>query len=176
LLGYLCASKSSSLEKPGHHFLNLFGNTVRVRSCGICISHDRILLAGHRMPGHQGLFWAPPGGGVVFGESLEEGLKREFFEECGLQVGVGELLFVNEFIRPPLHAIEFFFEITSFEGQLLSGYDPEMGDNEQILEQVRFMSLREIQELPEGSTHRIMEGLEDLSDLVQLKGFLKNRG
>jgi 8-oxo-dGTP diphosphatase len=176
LLGYLCASKCSLLEKPGHHFHNLYGNTVRVRTCGICISNDKILLAGQRLPGHQDLFWAPPGGGVEFGESLEDGLKREFFEECGLSVGVGELMFVNEFVRPPLHAIEFFFKITSFKGQVLSGYDPEFGRDDQILEQVRFLSLKDIRELPDNSVHSLFEGIANLSDLVQLNGILKNRG
>jgi 8-oxo-dGTP diphosphatase len=163
------------LEITGQNFLSQYGNSVRVRSCGICIVNDSILLAGHNLPGHEGLFWVPPGGGVTFGETLEEGLKREFYEETGLQVGVGELLFVNEFIKPPLHAIEFFFLIESMEGRLVSGYDPEHSVLEQILHEVKFMTMKEIQALPQHSVHSMFEGIENLTEVTAIRGVLRKQ-
>lgn len=43
-------------------------------------------------------FWAIPGGGLDVGESLDEGLVREFEEELGIKPAVGRLLFTQQFI------------------------------------------------------------------------------
>ena len=64
-------------------------------------------------------------GGLQYGESMQECLKREFEEETGLQVKVKRFLFVNEFLQPPLHAVEFFFEVRITGGNLRTGTDPE---------------------------------------------------
>jgi mutator protein MutT len=44
--------------------------------------------------------WEFPGGGVEFGERLAEALKREMFEEYGVQIAVGELLDVVDHLLP----------------------------------------------------------------------------
>ena len=54
-------------------------------------------------------FWTPPGGGVEFGEPLESALRREVAEETGVDVEVGPLRYVVDFVRPPLHAVSFYF-------------------------------------------------------------------
>src|SRR5690606_18269322 len=50
---------------------------------------DRVLLGGFNgsTPG-----WTLPGGGVKYGEQLEEAVVREVFEETGYQVELGEFL------------------------------------------------------------------------------------
>jgi 8-oxo-dGTP pyrophosphatase MutT (NUDIX family) len=40
--------------------------------------------------------WMVPGGGIEIGEPIEEALKREIREECGIEVTVGEPLFFKE--------------------------------------------------------------------------------
>jgi hypothetical protein len=40
-------------------------------------------------------------------------LKREFLEETQTDITIGEMLFVNEFLEPPLHAIELFLRLKS---------------------------------------------------------------
>lgn len=40
-----------------------------------------------------------PGGGLEFGEGQKECLKREFLEECGIHVEVGDLFYVNDFVQ-----------------------------------------------------------------------------
>lgn len=40
-----------------------------------------------------------PGGGLEFGEGLSDGLKREFEEELGIAIEVGELFYVNDFYQ-----------------------------------------------------------------------------
>ncbi len=41
-----------------------------------------------------------PGGGLDLGEGLREGLKREFMEEAGVEVEVGEHLYTTDFFVP----------------------------------------------------------------------------
>lgn len=156
--------------------LELYGNRVRLRVCGICVFDDRILLVGHRLPGHNETFWSPPGGGIQFGETSRSALKREFLEETGLQIKVGQILFLNEFIEPPLHAIELFFRIDSFEGTLMAGNDPEFSEASQIIQQVRFMSMTEIQKIPQGSRHRVFKHIQNLNELFDLTGYLNDSG
>lgn len=44
--------------------------------------------------------WEFPGGGVHFGETLKDAIRREFMEEYGMQIDVGELLAVDDHILP----------------------------------------------------------------------------
>ncbi|WP_232064539.1 NUDIX domain-containing protein [Rhodocytophaga rosea] len=94
-----------------------FGQKLRVRVCGICLQDDQILLVNHRGLGKTNTFWAPPGGGMHFGESAAQTLEREFKEETGLQIKTGRFLFVNEFIGKELHAIELFLKYTCWQGK-----------------------------------------------------------
>ena len=40
-----------------------------------------------------------PGGGLEFGEGLADGLKREFKEELNIDVKIGELFYINDFLQ-----------------------------------------------------------------------------
>ncbi len=40
-----------------------------------------------------------PGGGLEFGEGIKNGLKREFQEELGIDIEVGELFYINDFLQ-----------------------------------------------------------------------------
>ncbi|PCI24834.1 DNA mismatch repair protein MutT [Candidatus Peregrinibacteria bacterium] len=44
--------------------------------------------------------WEFPGGAVSFGETLEEAIKREFKEECGVEICIKEMLCVTDHILP----------------------------------------------------------------------------
>ena len=46
---------------------------------------NRILLIQSREPESGQIQWCPPGGGIEAGETLEETLRRELFEETGLR-------------------------------------------------------------------------------------------
>lgn len=59
---------------------------------GICVDGGRIFVAKRSQTGDMGNRWEFPGGKVDAGESFEEALKREFFEEFGIEIDVGEFV------------------------------------------------------------------------------------
>jgi 8-oxo-dGTP diphosphatase len=122
--------------------INQYGNQLRVRVCGICVQDHKMLLINHSGMNESQEFWAPPGGGLQFGETIEECLKREFLEETNTIISVGELLTVREFIKLPLHAIEFFYNVKIESGEVEKGYDPEM--KTQIIQDIQWLSFDEI--------------------------------
>lgn len=71
---------------------------VRVRVAGILIRDGGLLLIAHRK--RRQVYWLLPGGGVKFGESLEQALRRELREELGIDVDVHELVLVYDSIDP----------------------------------------------------------------------------
>ncbi|MFD2570220.1 NUDIX domain-containing protein [Spirosoma soli] len=165
------------LEKPGvdssrQEVLKLYGNRLRLRVCGLYREGDRLLMVRHRGIGITDTFWCPPGGGAQFGETAPDALVREFSEETGLEVKIGDLLFVNEFMQPPLHAMELFFEVQATGGTLRLGSDPEMGLDEQIIEDVQLMSFDEIKSYPPEEVHTLFQHCNSLDDVFQLRGYL----
>ncbi len=54
----------------------------RIRVSALLRWNDRILLCRHEKPGKE--YWLLPGGGVNSGESLVDALKRELWEEVGI--------------------------------------------------------------------------------------------
>ena len=152
-----------------------FGNRLRVRVCGICIRGDSLLMVKHGSMGTTGQFWAPPGGGLHYGERTEDALEREFAEETGLWVTTGKFLFVHEFLKEPLHGIELFFEVQETGGHLQTGQDPEMLQHEQIIEEVRFADFSELKNLPEGALHNIFSYCQSVEELLQMRGLYQFR-
>ena len=150
-----------------------FGNKLRVRVCGILIEEGKILMIKHRSIGKNGILWAPPGGGMQYGESAEKTIQREFEEETGLKINVDRYLFTHEFLNPPLHAIELFFEVSRLSGDLKRGYDPEMHIDEQIIAQVAFLDMDKIKEIDHDSLHYVLRIAKNLNELLSLEGYIK---
>ena len=131
-------------------------------------------MVRHRGIGETDTFWCPPGGGVQFSETAHQALKREFLEETGLAIEPGELLFVSEFMQPPLHAMELFFQVNILGGEIRLGYDPEMEESSQIITEVALMSFEEIKSNPPDEVHRLFRYCETLEDIFALRGYLSN--
>jgi len=150
-----------------------FGNKLRVRVCGICIENDKILMVNHQYLNKGGDFWGPPGGGMDFGKSAEENLKREFLEETGLTIKIEKFLLVHEYLKPPLHAIELIFKVTPIGGNLIIGVDPEMEKSEQIISDVRYISMEEIKKLKKGIVHQLFNFIGDIKFFDSANGYFK---
>jgi len=109
------------------------------------VQGKKLLLVQLRSPVSGNLIWTPPGGGVRFGESINQALLREFKEETGLTVRSGKLVYINELVQSEFHAIEFYFRVSVMEGEVELGTDPEHSTSEQILKNIGFFAKDEIQ-------------------------------
>lgn len=139
------------------NLINQYGNQLRIRICGICVQDNKILLINHSGLNESNEFWSPPGGGLQFGETIEECLKREFLEETNTIILVGKFLKIREFLKPPLHAIELYYEVKIASGIVKKGFDPEM--EEQIINDIQWFNSEQILEKEGGS---ISEGLVEM--------------
>jgi ADP-ribose pyrophosphatase YjhB (NUDIX family) len=92
-------------------------NRQRVAAYGLARRGDEVLLVEASYDSSVPGTWWPPGGGLWFGESPRECLKREFMEETGLVARVGALLDIvsdvgvldRESVR--LHSIRLIYEV-----------------------------------------------------------------
>jgi 8-oxo-dGTP diphosphatase len=156
---------------------NTFGQQLRVRVSGFCLVNDQLLLVRHRGLGKTGELWAPPGGGVKFGETVHQALEREFWEETGLQIRVGRFVCVHEFLEQPLHAVELFFEVHLLSGTLFTGIDPEMQSDErahQIIQEVRWIGFEELVQMDTETLHQLLRHCRHPQDVLNLRGYSLN--
>lgn len=147
----------------------MYGNRLRVRVCGLCRRADTLLLINHQFV-RQGPFWAPPGGGIEFGEPAAEALAREFGEETRVRVQVGQFLFACELIKPPLHAIELFFEVFWLEGEAQPGADPET-PGLQVIRHVQWLPFEEIGKMPPEQMHGVFRLCPEPAQILALRGY-----
>ncbi len=151
----------------------LFGGSIRLRVCGICIENHQILLIKHQGLGEMGELWSPPGGGINFKESAEDALIREFKEETGLNVSINKFLCVNEFQYDNLHAIELFFTVLRRSGSLKTGIDPELSAEQQMIKEVKFVTFEELKVIPDKKRHNILQGSINEEYILNMKGHFK---
>ncbi len=91
---------------------------IRIRAAGILVKDGKILLVRHEK--NDKSYWLIPGGGVDFGETVEQALVREFQEEVGLAIKVGKLVLVHDSIPPNHHrqVLNLYFIVTSEKHEL----------------------------------------------------------
>jgi 8-oxo-dGTP diphosphatase len=164
------------MEEIKNEIIHSFGNKLRIRVCGICVEDNNILLVKHHSIGESGILWAPPGGGMVFGEMAEDALKREFIEETGLEISIEKFLCINEYLTPPLHAIELFFLVKKIGGSLIIGVDPELHKNRQIISSIEWISIESLHTIEKDTIHSILHAIKNENDLIELKStFMKKK-
>lgn len=146
----------------------IYGKRLRLRVCGLLYSDERLLLVDHQLNDRTS-WWAPPGGGLEFGESIVDTLTREFEEETNIKISVGQFAFGCEYLHDPLHAVELFFWVEHIGGALAPGQDPELP----IIKDARYMNSSEIQRLPPDQAHGILKIASKRSDMELLKGFYR---
>ncbi len=86
-----------------------------IRVAGLLVHEGSILMVEQGRGDER--YWLLPGGGVKFGETLSDGLKREFQEELGMRVGVQRLVAIVESISPEpdyaKHVVHLVFEVSA---------------------------------------------------------------
>ncbi len=115
------------------------------RAYGVYIKDNKILL----IKDPQGASLELPGGGLEEGESFQEGLKREFFEETGLKIAPNpkfitnfQSYFYNMFKKQPWDSDRRFYLVNVHSGTLLeqgNGHDAEFA---------KFFPLSDLDKLP----------------------------
>ncbi|MEK7346750.1 MAG: NUDIX hydrolase [Pseudomonadota bacterium] len=91
-------------------------------SAGAIVEHEgRLLMVRHVVPGKYD-FWVAPGGGVKGSESYEEAAAREVWEETGLSVSVGSLLYVEDLINPECRFVKFWFAAQLVGGSISTSH------------------------------------------------------
>jgi 8-oxo-dGTP pyrophosphatase MutT (NUDIX family) len=88
--------------------------SFRPAAYGIIVNDGKVLLVTNRNTGQYYL----PGGGCEIGEKLEDVVRREVYEETGIEISVGSLVLFREsfFYYDPqdvaFHGFSFFFRCT----------------------------------------------------------------
>lgn len=75
----------------------------RTTTAGICFKDNKVLIGKRIDKGAIASKWEFPGGKNRWGETVEDTLKREFLEELGIEVEVGDLLASCEFDNKGTH-------------------------------------------------------------------------
>ena len=158
------------LTSPSEKNLSIYTGKVRVRVCGLLERNNKLLLIKHDSIGTKGFLWIPPGGGVNFGESAAEALKREFMEETSLVIEVLEFLFVYEMINEKHHAVELFYRVKRLNGQLKLGTDPELDSTNQLIKELNFFSYDEVNRIDKELLHGIFKKVKSSEKVFDLRG------
>lgn len=94
-----------------------------VRVYGLLVNeNNEILVSDESRFGKH--FTKFPGGGLEFGEGLNDALKREFIEEMALEIEVKSLFYVNDFLQisafNPDHQLLSFYYFVSTQQNLIN--------------------------------------------------------
>jgi 8-oxo-dGTP diphosphatase len=120
----------------------------RVRAAVIILKDEKLLMVKHVNPESGDAWWIPPGGGLEDQDnSIHDCAIREVFEETGLQVTVGKMVYLREFIEtvPRIHHIELFFLAEDFSGDLTIENIKGNGPDEDWIQQLAWFGQDEIQ-------------------------------
>ena len=115
------------------------GNTI-VRCAGIVIKDNKILLV--KSDYDNKIYWILPGGGLHIGESLKGCVKREVFEETGIKVKVGKLIFIDETCSQQSPMIHFTYLCEPQNDDLILGSDPDQ--KRDVIKDVKYFDMSDI--------------------------------
>jgi ADP-ribose pyrophosphatase YjhB (NUDIX family) len=121
---------------------------MNVRVTAVITEGDQILLLDQDTESDRS--WSLPGGKVEPGETVEEALEREVREETGLEIRVGDLLYVCDVVQA--HVVHLTFECRRVGGTL-GAVTP--GADTRPIRAVEFVKLSDLPSL--GFSERFVE-------------------
>jgi 8-oxo-dGTP pyrophosphatase MutT (NUDIX family) len=148
---------------------NKIGVTFTVRSAGILIENDQVLV--HKLLNDD--YWTLPGGRIDINETTEEAVVREFDEELGALIETERLIYVVEGFftnaNKQFHELSFIYKVRDIN-QNISQFDFEtreglkhykfkwinLNELSTINLQPKFL-VKEIHGLPQSITHKYFE-------------------
>ncbi len=74
-----------------------YPSRFNIRVYGVLVDDNRVLISDEYIRGSY--FTKFPGGGLELGEGTRDCLKREFMEETGLEVTIGDHLYTTDFYQ-----------------------------------------------------------------------------
>lgn len=108
-------------------------------------SDNRILMV--RQHHQERYVWTVPGGAIEPGETSMDAAVREVKEETGLDVAIDRMIWhVEQLLEGKEPRFVNIFLATVVGGSPCVGSDPERGDDDQVIEEIRFMSKSELAE------------------------------
>src|SRR5579883_3019685 len=122
-----------------------------VRTAGIVVGVGAIIVEGERIllvrRGHAPSLgaWSIPGGRVELGETLQQAVRREIMEECGLEITVGDVaILLDRVNRGPANSVSSHYLIVDFWATLASGEARAASDASEVgwytLDEIRLLS------------------------------------
>lgn len=115
---------------------------IRIRVAVVIPRENEILLVRHVKQGRQ--YWLIPGGGLNFGETIEECARREIKEETNMEIKLLKLLFVSESVSLEYerHLVNLFFL-----GKVLSPEAPLKVTDDVRVKEARYLPVDRLKEI-----------------------------
>jgi ADP-ribose pyrophosphatase YjhB (NUDIX family) len=125
-----CAKPLVDAERGGRqrktclscNFVNYRNPTIGVAV--VLMQNEKVLLGRRSINSSYGGQWCIPCGHVEWDEDLRDAGVREFEEETGLVVQLGDVVAVHSnFHNPQQHTVGVWFEATMISGEMIAGDD-----------------------------------------------------
>ncbi len=120
----------------------MMAGKLRIRVAVIIPRRDEVLLVRHVKEGRQ--YWLIPGGGLKYGETIEQCARREIKEETNLDIKLVKLLFVSESLSTEhqRHLINLFFL-----GQALDPDTPLKVNQDERVQEACFVPVEKLRDI-----------------------------